>query len=77
MFGVDGLKRLMVRMYLYVPYIDVLVETFKSKYDAQHFAFNVGIATFCFSKRLTVECDGAIGLQQCSPRVLSANHQPE
>ena len=40
-----------------------------AKHDTQHFAFNVGVATFCFSQRLTGECDGGggIGLQQCSP----------
>ena len=50
MFGVDGLKRFMVRMHFHVPSIDVLVESLKSKHDAQHFALNVGVATFCFSQ---------------------------
>ena len=67
MFSVDGLKRFVVRMHFHVPSIDVLVESLKSKHDAQHFAFNVGVATFCFSQRFTGECDGAIGLKQCSP----------
>ena len=70
MFGVDGLMRFMVRMHVHVPSIDVLVESLKSEHDAQHFAFNVGVATFCFSQRLNDECDGAIGLQQCSPNPL-------
>ena len=55
MFGVDGLKRFMVRMDFHVPFIDVLVESLKSKHDAQHFAFYVGVATFCFSQ-LKVMC---------------------
>ena len=67
MFGVDRLKRFMVRMHFHVPSIDVLLGSLKSKRDAQHFASNVGVATFCFSQRLTGECDGVIGLQQCSP----------
>ena len=46
-FGVDGVKRFMVRMYFHVPSIDVFVESLKSKHDAQHFAFKVGVATFC------------------------------
>ena len=50
MFGVDGLKRFMVRMHFHVPSIGVLVESLKSKHDAQHFAFNVGVATLCFSQ---------------------------
>ena len=45
MFGIDGLKRIMVHMHVHVPSIDVLVESLKSKHDAQHFAFNVGVAT--------------------------------
>ena len=67
MFSVDGLKRFMVSMHFHVPSIDVLVESLKSKHDAQHVAFNVGVTTFCFSQRLTSKCHGAIGLQQCSP----------
>ena len=67
MFGVYGLKRFMVHIHFHVTSIDVLVESLKSKHDSQHFAFNVGVATFCFSQRFTGECDGAVGLQQCSP----------
>ena len=50
MFVVDGLKRCMVRMHFHVPSIEVLVESLKSKHDAQHFVFNVGVATLCFSQ---------------------------
>ena len=68
MFGVDGLRRFMVRMHFHVPSIGVLVESRRFmirmhfhvpsidvlveslKHDAQHFAFNVGVATFCFSQ---------------------------
>ena len=60
MFGVDGFKRFMVRMHFHVPSIYVLVQSLKSKHDAQHFAFNVGVVTFCFNNRLTGECDGPL-----------------
>ena len=50
MFGVDGLKRFRVRMHFHLPSIDLFVESLKSKHDAQHFAFYVGVATFCFSQ---------------------------
>ena len=61
-----GLTRFMVRMHFHMPSIDVLVESLKSKHDAQHFAFSVGVATFCFSQRLTGEWDGAIGSSESS-----------
>ena len=47
---------------------DVLMESLKPKHDAQHFAFSVGVSTFYFSQRITGECDGAIGLEQCSSK---------
>ena len=43
-------QAVMVCIHFHVPSIDLLVESFKSKHDAQHFAFNVGVATFCFSQ---------------------------
>ena len=60
MFGVDGLKRFMVRVHFHVPSIHVLVESLKSKHDANHVAFNVRVATFSVSQRLTDGCDGGI-----------------
>ena len=44
-----------------------VVESLKSKHDAQHFAFNAGVTTLCFSQRLTGKYDGVIGFQRCSP----------
>ena len=51
-----------------MPSIDVLVESRESKHDDQHFSFNIGIGTFCFSQRHTGECDADIGFQECSPK---------
>ena len=66
MFCVDGLKQFMARMHFHVPSIDVLMESLKTKHDAQHFAFTAGVVIFCFGQRLTDEFDVANGLQQSS-----------
>ena len=60
----------MVRMYVHVPSIDVLVESLKSKHDAQHFAFNVGVTTFSFLLYgLVVDMFGVDGLQRFMVRI--------
>ena len=66
----------MVRVHFNVPSIDVLVESLKSKHDAQYFVFNVGVAAFCFSQRLNGECDGVIGLQQCNSKSVLRSINP-
>ena len=71
MFCVDGLERFMVSMHFHVPSRDMLVESLKSTHDAQHFAFNIGVATFCFSQRL------AMGQWLAAVQLLSAKTQRE